>query len=117
MLSRDKAEPFMVSVDELNSFKANLRTRKAICLIVTLNFIQKLAFHFNLFAVLGLLNAGVFLIIAFFKINGMPIHFFFLNLLQTLRKPRLRIWQKELVTQAPKAEKIEIKKEFYSLYL
>lgn len=31
---------------------------------------------------------------AFIKINGRPIHFFLLNVLQTTKRPRLRIWQK-----------------------
>lgn len=33
-------------------------------------------------------------VIAFIKINGRPIHYFLLNVLQTSRRPRVRIWQK-----------------------
>lgn len=33
-------------------------------------------------------------IVAFVKINGQAFHYFFLNLLQTLKKPKLRVWQK-----------------------
>ena len=33
-------------------------------------------------------------LIAFVKINGQAFHYFFLNLLQTLKKPKLRVWQK-----------------------
>ena len=36
-------------------------------------------------------------IVAFVKINGQAFHYFFLNLLQTLRKPKLRVWQKVYV--------------------
>jgi len=32
--------------------------------------------------------------LAFARINGMPFHFFLLNLIQTFLKPRLRIWDK-----------------------
>jgi hypothetical protein len=32
----------------------------------------------------------------FAKINGMPFHFFVLNLIQSLRKPKLRVWDKAL---------------------
>jgi hypothetical protein len=46
---------------------------------------------FLLVAVPILVLAGV---IAFVKINGQPFHFFVLNLVQTLKRPRLRAWDK-----------------------
>jgi hypothetical protein len=33
--------------------------------------------------------------VAFARINGAPFHYFILNLIQTLKKPRLRIWSRE----------------------
>ena len=48
---------------------------------------------FIIFAVLLMAFAGV---IAFTKINGMPFHFFMLNLVQTFKRPQLRIWDKTL---------------------
>ncbi len=33
-------------------------------------------------------------IVAFVKINGQPFHYFVLNLIQTLKKPKLRVWDK-----------------------
>lgn len=36
------------------------------------------------------------LIFAFFKVNGQPFHFIALNMVQTLRKPPLRVWDKTL---------------------
>lgn len=41
-----------------------------------------------------LLAGGV--IFSFFKVNGQPFHYIVLNMLQTLRKPRLRVWDKTL---------------------
>jgi hypothetical protein len=38
---------------------------------------------------------GFTLILAFVKINGQAFHFFLLNILQTVRRPSLRIWQKK----------------------
>jgi len=35
-------------------------------------------------------------ILAFAKVNGMPFHFFLLNLIQSFRKPKLRVWDKKL---------------------
>lgn len=37
---------------------------------------------------------GIFGILAFIKINGRPFHYFLLNIAQTFKKPRLRIWRK-----------------------
>lgn len=45
-----------------------------------------------LLAVLG----SFALILAFVKINGQPFHYFILNIVQTLRRPSRRIWQKFL---------------------
>lgn len=35
-------------------------------------------------------------IVAFVRVNGQPFHFFLLNLIQTVKKPRLRVWDKTL---------------------
>ncbi|MFA7653903.1 MAG: PrgI family protein [Candidatus Magasanikbacteria bacterium] len=43
-----------------------------------------------LLAVVG----GFALVLAFVKINGQSFHFFILNIIQTLRRPSLRIWNK-----------------------
>ncbi len=52
----------------------------------------------NIFFMLGLgipvLVGG--LVFAFFKVNGLPFHFIALNMVQTLRKPPLRVWDKTL---------------------
>lgn len=48
-----------------------------------------------LFVVLGLPTFAVFGIIAFLKINGMPFHYFLLNIIQTLKRPAIRIWSRE----------------------
>lgn len=53
-------------------------------------------FVFGLFILAGLPVLGFGFVLAFLKINGQPFHFFLLNLLQTLRRPKLRIWNKEM---------------------
>jgi len=35
-------------------------------------------------------------VIAFVKINGQNFHIFLLNIVQSLRKPRLRVWNKQI---------------------
>ena len=52
-----------------------------------------LPFVYFLLAAIPIISlAGV---IAFVKINGMPFHFFMLNLAQTFKRPRLRVWDKK----------------------
>lgn len=41
-----------------------------------------------------LLSMG--LVLAFVRINGQPFHYFLLNFVQTLRRPSIRVWNKEL---------------------
>ncbi|MDD5031720.1 MAG: PrgI family protein [Patescibacteria group bacterium] len=53
-------------------------------------------FDFSLFltiSVLTLLITGTF---SFVRINGRPFHFFILNVIQTLKRPKLRVWYNEL---------------------
>lgn len=47
---------------------------------------------FTLFCILATPVAGIGLTIAFVKINGQHFHFFALNIIQTWRKPKLRVW-------------------------
>lgn len=49
---------------------------------------------FLYFAIFGLLMLALGVVVAFARINGQPFHFFFLNFLQTARKPRMRVWNK-----------------------
>lgn len=52
-------------------------------------------FDFTLFIVLGLLLFTIGTTFAFVKINGAAFHFFLLNLIQTIKKPGLRVWYKD----------------------
>lgn len=51
---------------------------------------------FALFIVWFMLISALTFGFAFVKINGRPVHYFLLNVFQTSKKPRLRIWQKKL---------------------
>jgi len=50
---------------------------------------------------------------AFFKVNGQPVHYFLLNFLQSAKKPKLRVWNKEgqKVKEVILTEKVEEKEE------
>lgn len=47
-----------------------------------------------LFAVVTAISGGLSLLFAFVKINGQAFHYFILNIIQTTRKPSLRVWKK-----------------------
>jgi hypothetical protein len=47
---------------------------------------------FNAFLVVAVLILIFAAVLAFARINGAPFHFFLLNFIQTLAKPRLRVW-------------------------
>jgi hypothetical protein len=49
---------------------------------------------FSLFVVLGVFLAIFTGIIAFLRVNGRPFHEFLIDLLQVMKRPRMRIWQK-----------------------
>jgi hypothetical protein len=67
-------------------------------------------FNFITFIVVGLPILVLAIVLAFVKINGMPFHFFLLNIIQTLRKPNLRVWDKTISKDEAKA-KLEKKPE------
>lgn len=57
-----------------------------------------LAFRFGdlgLFIIVLIVVGILVLAFAFVKINGQPFHYFLLNLLQTSKKPSLRVWRKD----------------------
>ncbi len=49
-------------------------------------------FDFSLFLTFTIVDLLFCAIIAFVKINGRPFHFFILNFIQTMKRPRLRVW-------------------------
>ena len=51
---------------------------------------------FTGFVFFGLLTFGISGIIAFLKVNGRPFHFFILNIVQTMKRPALRVWRKSI---------------------
>ncbi len=77
-----------------------ITTRQFIILLAVtiILFIAYKIFTFFYFLVFGIPVFGLGVTIAFVKVNGQPFHFFLLNLIQTLRRPKLRVWNKELTT-------------------
>lgn len=49
-------------------------------------------FDFSLFITASVIDFAISGVIAFAKINGRPFHYFILNIVQTMKRPRLRVW-------------------------
>ncbi|HBW74336.1 MAG: hypothetical protein UX10_C0018G0019 [Candidatus Magasanikbacteria bacterium GW2011_GWA2_45_39] len=62
-------------------------------------FIFYKLFDLVLFIISLAVFGGFGLVLAFVKINGQPFHYFLLNIMQTLRRAPLRIWQKDLTNE------------------
>lgn len=74
-----------------------ITTRQFIILLAVtiILFIAYKLLTFLYFLAFGLPVFGLGVVIAFIKVNGQPFHFFLLNLIQTTRRPKLRVWNKE----------------------
>ena len=53
---------------------------------------------FSLFIFMAAIELTLGAILAFLRINGRPFHYFILNVLQTLKRPSIRVWRKEVET-------------------
>ena len=67
-----------------------------VVLLVDFAFFKLLSFA--VFLTLGIPLFILGIVFAFVKINGMPFHYFVLNIIQTFKKPRLRVWDKTYTT-------------------
>jgi len=85
-------------IDVEDKIVGPITTRQFVILLAMalMQFLAYKLFDFALFlvAAIALLMAGGTL--AFFRVNGQPFHFFLLNLVQTSRRPGLRVWDKSL---------------------
>ena len=75
-----------------------ITTRQFLILLIAggIIFVAKNLFDLALFALVIALVGGFALVLAFVKINGQTFHYFVLNIGQTLKKPGLRVWGKNL---------------------
>lgn len=55
-------------------------------------------FDFTLFVTFGIIIFLLAVVFGFIKINGRPFHFFLLNIIQTFRRPGVRIWNNRLAS-------------------
>lgn len=82
-----------------------ITVRQFIILIVGggIMFVEYKLADFTLFIFEGLTTLVLTILVAFLKINGRPVHYFLLNFLQTVKRAKLRVWDKTLTTAELKA--------------
>ncbi|MBI2476817.1 PrgI family protein [Candidatus Uhrbacteria bacterium] len=51
-------------------------------------------FDFVLFLLLSIPLLAVAIVVAFVRINGQPFHYFMINIIQSFKRPSLRVWNK-----------------------
>jgi len=78
-------------------------------------FLEYKLADFTLFIFEAIITIMIVIAIAFIKINGRPVHYFLLNFLQTMKRPRLKVWDKtvsiselKIFMKTPKEEIPEI---------
>ena len=85
-------------IDVEDKILGPITTRQFIILlavgIIIFGFYKLMTFVY--FIGFGLTTFAIGFVLAFIKINGQPFHYFLLNLFQTVRRPKLRVWNKEL---------------------
>lgn len=74
-----------------------ITTRQFIMGVVVALFLF-LAYRFadiTLFIIEAVVMIGFYALIAFVKVNGQPFYYFILHIIRSLRRPSLRVWDKE----------------------
>lgn len=75
-----------------------ITTRQFIIMVVggLLIFIWYKAFGFWWFVGSTLFTILSIALLGFVKINGQPFHYFLINIIETIKRPSLRVWNKEI---------------------
>lgn len=58
--------------------------------------IYRIFLNLGAILILGIPTLALGIVFAFVKVNGLPFHFITLNIVQTLRRPAIRVWDKTL---------------------
>lgn len=84
-------------IDVEDKIIGSITTRQFLIILGTalILFIDYKIMRFAYFVVTGLPIAGIAATFAFARVNGAPFHLFFLNMLQTTRRPHSRVWYKD----------------------
>lgn len=73
-------------------------TVRQFCILMAVSLFDAILykiFDFSLYLTITIPLFIVAVIIAFARINGQPFHFFLINFIQTIRRPSVRVWNKQ----------------------
>jgi hypothetical protein len=85
-------------IEEETRILGKITIRQFVILLVTI-IVEMIIFRFaslSFFILSLIFFAGPAAIIAFVKINGQNFHLFLVNFIQSNRRPRLRVWNKQV---------------------
>ncbi|SRR6056297_1717084 len=90
-----------------------ITTRQFVIMLASLLlvFVFYRLFSFFVFLFVAVITVAIAAVFAFARVNGRPIHYFLLNFIQTSKKPRLRVWNKEAYVKNVQEVKSEIKEK------
>ncbi len=83
-------------IDNENKIWGPITIRQFVIMLVGALFIfisYKLS-DFTLFLLEAIFIVIFIIFTAFYRVNGAPFHIFALNFIETIKKPRIRVWQK-----------------------
>lgn len=67
-------------------------------------FIFYRIFYFLTFIFSSVIVIAITVVLAFIRVNGQPFHFFLLNLIETIKRPHLRVWRRQVSVKEIKIE-------------
>lgn len=84
-------------IDVESKILGPITVRQFVIMVISIGiiFIYYKTFDFSAFLFATIITLVISAAFAFLKINGTLFHFFVLNVLQTIMRPSLRIWEKE----------------------
>ena len=85
-------------IDREDKIVGPITVRQFLIMIVAAIFIA-IAYallRFTYFIIVGIVILLITGVIAFARVNGRPFHFFLISFIERLKKPHIRVWNKEL---------------------
>jgi len=85
-------------IDREDKIVGPITVRQFLIMIVAAIFlaIAYALFRFTYFIIVGIVILLITGVIAFARVNGRPFHFFLISVIERIKKPHIRVWNKEL---------------------
>lgn len=103
--------PQFIDVEDKIIGPITVRQFVLVIIAIVIAAIEYRLLSFVVFLPVGLITVGIAAILAFARVNGRPVHFFLLNFVQTIKRPFVRVWNKEAYVMGLIEVKSEIKEK------